>query len=125
MKPALIQLKKNQKTWKPKVKTTHTKANPVCSNAGCAVEDLLAEAGLANPDFKSLFNHFVENTRCDTGEYELWGKAVKSRDEDGNKIYHTNQRGEIIMNKEKRKVTSYGSLKGSPRIQQKCLTKLC
>jgi hypothetical protein len=123
MKPALIQLKKNQKTWKPNVKKTHTKLKPVCCNAGCAVEDLLAEAELANPSFKLLFNHIVENTRCDTGEYNLWGKSVASVDSDGNKIYHRKPTGEIIMNKANRKVTSYGSLKGSPRIQQKCLTK--
>ncbi len=123
MKRAPIQLKKTQNNWKSKVKTTHTKLKPVCSKSGCAIEDLLAEAELANPDFKLLFEHFVEKTTCDTALYELWGKSVKSIDSDGKKTYHTNPRGEIIMNKAKRKVTSYGSLKGSPRIQQKCLTK--
>ncbi|MCG8635507.1 MAG: hypothetical protein MI863_16860 [Desulfobacterales bacterium] len=119
MKPALIQpMKKN---WRRKVNKKHTKDAP-CNSTGCGVEDLLAEATLANSDFESLFNHFVERTRCDTGLYELWGKA-STVDASGNKTYVTTQHGRIIMNKKKRKVTSYGSLKGAPRIEQKCLTK--
>ena len=119
MKPAPMQPVKKQ--WKLKVSKNHKKGEP-CSKAGCAIEDLLAEAELANPDFKKLFNHFVEKTKCETELHELWGK-VSTEDGKGVKTYNRTQHGRIIMDKKKRKVTSYGSLKGAPRIEQKCLTK--
>ncbi len=119
MKPAPMQPMK--KLWRQKVKRNHKKNAP-CSNAGCGVEDLLAEAALANADFELLFNHFVEKSNCDTGGHILWGKS-STVDEDGNKTYNRTPNGRIIMEKKKRKVTSYGSLKGAPRIEQKCFTK--
>ncbi len=119
MKPAPMQPMKNR--WRKKVNKGHKKDAP-CST-GCGVEDLLAEAQLANADFNLLFDHFVEKTKCDTDLYKLWGKGVDSVDEQGKKTYLQTPNGRIVMVKKDRKVTSYGSLKGAPRIEQKCLTK--
>jgi hypothetical protein len=118
MDPALIQVESVKKPWSNKVAQGHTKKGP-CPSGGCTVEDLLAEAALADADFKLLFDHFVWKKPCDVNAYELWGKAKEAN----GKTNKTNQVGRVIMEKKNRMVTTYGKLKGRPRIEQKCLTK--
>ena len=118
MKPALIQ--PMNKPWRRKITPGHKDGK---CKSGCAVEDLLGEAGQVNGEFEELFNYFVSNTKCDTGIYKLWHKAVKGKDDDGKKIYYETPYGRIIMMVGDKPVTSYGRLKGAPRIEQKCFTK--
>ncbi|MCG8616464.1 MAG: hypothetical protein MI802_09635 [Desulfobacterales bacterium] len=117
MKRALIQPK--NKPYKRNVNTGHKDRK--CN--GCAVEDLIADAGRVDSEFEELFNYFVSHTKADTGIYKLWFKPNQGKDASGNKIYYETPYGRILLDVGDKPVTSYGRLKGAPRIEQKCFTK--
>ncbi|MCG8616463.1 MAG: hypothetical protein MI802_09630 [Desulfobacterales bacterium] len=114
LKRALMQPMKTN--WPKILKKGHKNKGNTCS--GCCVEKLIEEGGKVENAFKALFAHFVKNSKCDNGEYELWGK------DDENENKHYNQNNQLIMISRMRKVTGPAKkLKGAERIEQKCNTK--